>query len=321
MNTSAHAVDAALGKPGDFILGLEVVLPTGEILETGTKSTRRPAGIDLTKLFIGSEGLFGIITKIRMRLIPLPSTKNIVAYYTNEDDVLQTVMEMYRQNVPAPLFFEFLDRKSAKIGFESVGLKDPQSSVAIISVHAWSQAGVEEKARLFKNFLEKNKAVKVEIVEDEMKWNKIWSSRSEAGNFLNRYGTSWVCELTPRVDKLKEAYHEADQLIRNMEAYKSPENFVFGHIGAPTIHAHCFIPRLDLSDEVKKAVTMEFMEKMEMLNVKYEGHGGEWGVTGLRIPFFIKKKYKTIYYDLLVKLKRMFDPNNILNTGNLEGLM
>lgn len=72
VNTSAHAVDAAIFKPGDYVLGLEVVLPTGEILQTGTESTRKAAGIEATKFFVGSEGLWCVITKIRMRLIPLP---------------------------------------------------------------------------------------------------------------------------------------------------------------------------------------------------------------------------------------------------------
>ncbi|MFH0844740.1 MAG: FAD-binding oxidoreductase, partial [Pseudomonadota bacterium] len=102
VNTSAHAVDAALGKPGDFVLGLEVVLPTGEILQTGTESTRKPAGIEPTKFFIGSEGLLGVLTSIRMRLIPLPYFENIVAYYDSTDPILDTVMEMYKQGVPPP---------------------------------------------------------------------------------------------------------------------------------------------------------------------------------------------------------------------------
>lgn len=96
VNTSAHIVDAALGKPGDFVLGLEVVLPTGEILHTGTESLRRPAGTELTRLFVGSEGLLDVKTMVRMRLIPLPKFRNIVAYYKNIDDILETIMEMTR---------------------------------------------------------------------------------------------------------------------------------------------------------------------------------------------------------------------------------
>ena len=125
VNTSAHAVDATICKPGDYVLGMEVVLPTGEILNTGTESTRKPAGIEATKFLVGSEGLLCVITKIRMRLIPLPHTQNIVAYYKRSEDIIDTVMAMYKKAVPTPMFFEYLDEKSSKVGFEAVGLEAP----------------------------------------------------------------------------------------------------------------------------------------------------------------------------------------------------
>ena len=111
VNTSAHAVDATICKPGDYVLGMEVVLASGEILNTGTESTRKPAGIEATKFLVGSEGLLCVITKIRMRLMPLPHTRNIVAYYKRSEDIIDTVMAMYKKSIPTPLFFEYLDEK------------------------------------------------------------------------------------------------------------------------------------------------------------------------------------------------------------------
>ena len=69
INTIGHMVDICLGKIIDYVMGVEVVLPNGEIVETGTRSIRRPAGIDYTRFFVGMEGLFGVITKVRMRLL------------------------------------------------------------------------------------------------------------------------------------------------------------------------------------------------------------------------------------------------------------
>ena len=71
---------------------------------------------------IGSEGILGVFTSLRMRLIPIPYFKNIVAFYKSTEDILKRVMEMYRLMIPAPLFFEFLDENASKIGFEAVGL-------------------------------------------------------------------------------------------------------------------------------------------------------------------------------------------------------
>jgi glycolate oxidase len=318
VNTSAHAVDAALGKPGDFVLGFEVVLPTGEIIQTGTESTRRPAGIDPTKIFIGSEGLLGVLTLIRMRLIPLPYFEHIVAYYNKTEDILDTVMAMYKQGIHPPLFFEYLDERAAKIGFEAVGLEEPIGAVAMMRVHSWSKVGSDEKAKNFLNFLKTGNPIKARIVKDIEEWNSIWSSRAEAGNYMYRLGTTFGSEISPRVDKLKDAFQEAKAIIANLESYKNAEFISFGHIGAPTIHAYAFMPTKDISNDIKKAVTLEMREKTEGLNIKYGGCGGEWGLTAQRVSF-LKKKYEEILYETLVKIKKAVDPNDILNRGNLQG--
>ncbi len=318
VNTSAHGVDAALGKPGDFILGLEVVLPTGEIIQIGTESTRRAAGIDPTKFFIGSEGLLGVLTLLRMRLLPLPYFEHIVAYYNKTEDILDTVMEMYKKGIHPPLFFEYLDEKAAKIGFEAVGLKEPVGAVTMMRVHCWNKIGSENKAQNFLKFLKTMNPIEAKIVKDIDEWNSIWSSRAEAGNYMYRLGTTFGSEISPRVDKLKDAFQEARSLILNLDNYKGNEFISFGHIGAPTIHAYAFMPTKDIASEVKKALTIEVREKTEDLNIKYGGCGGEWGLTAQRVSF-LKKKYGNDVYEVLVKMKKILDPNDILNRGNLQG--
>jgi glycolate oxidase len=320
VNTSAHGVDAALGKPGDFVLGFELVLPTGEVITTGTESTRRPAGIDPTKFFIGSEGLMGIITLVRMRLIPLPYFQHIVAYYRSTEDILDTVIEMYRQRIFPPLFFEYLDELAAKIGYEAVGLDEPEGAVAMMRLHSWSKAGCEERARNFLQFLEGGSTIEARIVDDLEEWNKIWTSRAEAGNYMYRLGLTFGSEISPRVDKLREAFQDAKSFILNLDSYQGNEFLSFGHIGAPTIHAYAFLRTKDISSELKKAIALEMREKSENLNIKYGGCGGEWGLTAQRVGF-LKKKYGEDVYQALVKLKKALDPNDILNRGNLQGWM
>ncbi len=318
VNTSAHAVDASIGKPGDYVLGLEVVLPTGEILHTGTESTRKPAGIEATKFLVGSEGLLCVITRIRMRLIPKPKMENIVAYYGSTEEILDTVIAMYREGMFTPLFFEYLDEMACKIGYEAVGLSPHGGAVAMMSMHSATEAGCREKAEIFLEFLKRTNPMEARIVTDPQEWGKIWSSRAEAGNYVYRLGSTFGSEITPRVDKLQEAYRDAKEIILNLDSYKGNQFYSFGHIGAPTIHAYAFMPTKDISNEVKKAVTIEMREKTEALNIKYGGCGGEWGLTAQRAGF-LEKKYGSVYTDVLRRLKTAFDPENILNRGNLEG--
>ena len=201
VNTSAHAVDAAIFKPGDYVLGLEVVLPTGEILQTGTESTRKPAGIEATKFFVGSEGLWCVITKIRMRLIPLPHMKYMVAHYRATEDILDTVMAMYKKGIPTPMFYEYLDEESSKIGFEAVGLKPPAGAVAMMAMHSATRVGCDEKAKDFLEFLRTGNPLEARIVTDKKEWDPIWSSRAEAGNYIYRLGSTFGSEITVRVDR------------------------------------------------------------------------------------------------------------------------
>ncbi len=320
VNTSAHGVDATLFKPGDYVLGLEVVLPTGEILNTGTESIRRPAGIELSSMFIGSEGLLCVISRIRMRLVPHPCLRNIVASFKGTEDILDTVTAMYREGIPTPMFFEYLDEKASRIGFSAVGLEEPEGAIALITVASSTEKGADEKAGLFLDFLTKQRLINARIVNDREEWDLIWRSRSEAGNYLYRLGTTFGSEITVRVDSLKEAFREAREIILNLESYSGNEFFSFGHIGAPTMHAYAFVRTKDIPDETKIAIATEVREKTEALNIKYGGCGGEWGLTSQRVDF-LKKKYGIDYYNLLVKMKKLLDPENILNRGNLEGWM
>jgi glycolate oxidase len=318
VNTSAHAVDSALGKPGDYVLGLEVVLPEGEIIETGTHSMRRPAGVELTKFMVGSEGAFGIITRVRMRLAPLPATTNIVANFAKTEDILAVVMEMYRRGISPPMFFEYLDESSARIGFSAVGLPAPAGAVAIITMHSDTPEGCRVKSQRFLEFLQEAAPLDARIMEPGPEWDQIWSSRAEAGNYVYRQGSTFGSEVTPRVDKLLDAFADTREFILNLESYSGPQFISFGHIGAPTLHGYAFIPTKDIPSQIKKAITLEVRQKSENINVKYGGCGGEWGLTAQRVDF-LKARYQPAYYQLLLNLKKALDPKNILNRGNLEG--
>jgi len=318
VNTSAHAVDSALGKPGDYVLGLEVVLPTGEILETGTESLRRPAGVELTRLLVGGEGLLGVITKVRMRLVPAPDTANIVAYYDKSEEILATVMDMYARGLVPPMFFEYLDEAACKIGYEAVGLAPPTGAVAMMTIHSDTPEGCQAKAERFLAFLQERNPLSAEIMKDDQKWAKVWSSRAEAGNYVYRRGTTFGSEITPRVDKLLDAFADTREFILNLDNKASAQFISFGHIGAPTIHGYAFWPTKDIPSETKKALTLELRNKSEAINAKYGGCGGEWGLTAQRADF-LKLRYGPDYYQALVNLKKAFDPHNILNRGNLEG--
>lgn len=318
-NTIGHMVDAWAGRPVDHTMGLEVVLATGEIVETGTKSLRRPAGLDLTRLFAGSEGLFGIITKIRMRLIRDPEKIYTVAVFEKPEIVAQAFVDIYQKKAPIPLYGEFLDESAAKSGFEMKGLQPPEGPIALtISTGRTKQEASRNAEMLGKIFRERG-SIRTYTVEDEDLQEKIWGARDYILQVVAKEKGNWTAiEVGPALPYLPEALHYLKNIApKKLDVLKNREVVTYGHLGACSLHGLWVIPREWPDDKKRKACREAFQVEREM-NLKYEGCGGELGQLAGRIPFF-KEKYGEIGYSIFVKMKKMFDPNNLINPGNLEG--
>jgi len=319
INTIGHMVDAHVGKPVDHIMGVEVVLPTGEIIETGTKSLRRPAGIDLTRFFVGTEGLFGIITKIRMRLIKDPAKVYVVAFFKEPEDVARAFVDMYRKKAPVPLYGEFLDESAARLGFEMVGLEPPKGSVALATATGRTIEDARKNAEALCEVFREGNAIETFIVEDKERQTKFWGARDYILHVVAEKRGQWTAiEVAPALPYLPEALHYLKhEAPKTLKVLKDREVYVYGHLGACSIHGLWIIPR-EWSNEKKKEACREAFRVEREMNIKFEGCGGELGQMAGRIQF-IKEKYGEVAYSLLLKLKKTFDPNNILNPGNLEG--
>ena len=116
------------GVTRDYVLGLEVVLPTGQIIKTGVKTTKGVVGYDLTRLFIGSEGTLGIITRMTLRLLPLPEgIRTMTAVFDEIDKAAQTVSEIIRRSI-IPRTIEFMDHASIQCVKEQLKIDLPARS-------------------------------------------------------------------------------------------------------------------------------------------------------------------------------------------------
>lgn len=320
INTIGHMVDMHVGKPADHILGLEVILPTGEIIETGTKSLRRPSGMDLTKFFIGTEGQFGVISKIRMKLIVDQAKVYVVGYFNEAEDVAKAFMRIYTKKAPIPLYGEFLDKETAEVGFKLKGLPQPQGCVAFAIITGRTKEDVMQNAKkVFGVFKDTEGFIGAETVEDPAYQQKVWGTRESILHLIGKHKGSWTAiEVAPALPFLAKCLHELKiEVPQTLKVLKNEKMYLYGHLGACSMHALWIIPK-DWSNEKKKEAVLEALEVEKKLNVKYEGCGGELGQLAGRIPFF-KERYGNIAYNLLLKLKKTFDPNNILNPGNLEG--
>jgi glycolate oxidase len=155
-------------------MGVEVVLPNGEIIETGTRSIRRPAGLDYTRFFVGTEGLFGVITKVRMRLLPDFKKGYVVGFFPEITDIGHAIVRIYKEKLPPPLYGEFLDNDACTAPFQVRGLKaEGEYTPAITRGH--TQEDADRQAAEIMRVFKAERAVEARVVTSPKEQEDYWA--------------------------------------------------------------------------------------------------------------------------------------------------
>lgn len=320
INTLGHLTDNIFGRPVNNVLGLEVVLPTGGIIETGSKCLRRSAGWDLARIFIGAEGILGVITKVRMVLIPMPETADTVGFFKTVEEIGHAVGLMYKNKYPLPMDGEFVGEKACKVGYEALDLDFPEGAMAITRSMGRTKEDAVKNAQEMVKLFKSEGATEAFILEDSEIAEKVWGVRENAMRWGQEKGLKGylATEVNPTLPRLGEAMTELshitegrDDLIGETEAY------LYGHVGSDSLHCLFVFPYSWGTEKMKQVVNQIWNLEKE-LQLKYDGVGGDWGWLPHRVPLF-REKYGETAYELIKKMKQLFDPNNILNRGNLEG--
>jgi len=320
VNTIGHLTDNIFGRPVNNVLGLEVVLPTGEIIETGSRCLRRSAGWDLARIFIGSEGILGIITKIRMILIPMPQTVDAVGFFKTVEEIGNVIGLMYRKKLPLPMDGEFVGEKACKVGYDALGLDFPEGAMAITRSMGRTKEEALRNAQDMVELFKDAGATESFILKDPEVAEKVWGVRENAMRWGQEKGLKGylAIEVNPALPRLAEAMTELNHITEGRnDLIGQTEAYLYGHVGSDSLHCLFAFP-YTWSTEKMKQVVDEIWNLEKELQLKYDGVGGDWGWLPYRVPFF-REKYGETSYELIKKMKKLFDPNNILNRGNLEG--
>ena len=318
-NTSAHLIDTGIGKPGDYMLAVEVVLPTGEIIETGTHGLGKPAGTDMTKFFVGGDGILGVVTKTRMRLVPMIQYSYGIACFSELGPIARSVKRMYLEQAPVPIFTEFLDHNVATIGYTNKGMEAPPGHVIFFVSYDREKEQADRKMDVLMDVFKKEDPIYADPVTDMVQWKKVWSARESTIPFLMNSlgGRLLLCEVVCNLAQFEEGMEEAAQFNKGVPYLEDLTIYLFGHIGALSFHPAFIVPP-DLGDDRLREITDLVYKREAEFNTKYGTCGREWGQFSKRKDFFIMR-YGQASYDLMKKIKAAFDPNNILNPGVLEG--
>lgn len=305
------------GNTGHHILGLEVVMPNGDIVEYGGKRRKDSSGYNLLQLFIGSEGTLGIFTKIYVNLIPQPGkVVDLLVPFDNIEKAISNVGTLITESKTLPSGIEFIDKKSIEYASKYTGMKLPYQdeieSYLIIQYEALSLEEIEGLYEKSGKTLQKNGAKDVFIADNRTNSEKIWRMRRnwlESLKSIDPYvPTGDVVVPTSKIPEIMQYITEISQ------EYKI-DIPVAGHAADGNLHPAPLKPK-NIPIEEWKEVSEEILGKIA---IKAANMGG--AVSGEHGIGFIKKellkKTKPKQYEEMKKIKDILDPNCIMNPGKL----
>lgn len=316
-NAATNAGGPACVKYGttrDYVLGLSAVLPTGELIQTGTATRKGVVGYDLTRLLVGSEGTLGVITKLTLKLLPHPARQQcLAAVFSDLGAAMRAIISvMTRGHLPSAM--EFLDAKCLKL----VGDLLPEHVKAKISggrealVLIESDGGAEETAReaaAIEAICRELGALAIIPAPNDEAREAVWKVRRSVSTRIHESCAVYIPEdIAVPIGKIAE-------MVAALPAVEQRFNidiYAFGHAGDGNIHLNLTAP-----DESARPKVEQAAEECVRLALALGGTmSGEHGV-GLAKRHLLPLEIAPASLKLQKGIKRLLDPNNILNPGKL----
>ena len=300
------------GVTRNYVMGLEVVLPNGEIAWMGNKCVKDVAGYSLKDLFIGSEGTLGIITKVLLRLIPKPAAKKtMVATFNQMDHAAEAVSAIIAAQI-IPCTLEFLDRTTIHCveDYAKVGLPLDCEALLLMETDGHPAVVAEEAAQMQQICREKG-AMQVRVAKDDAEAAKLATARRSAFSALARVAPTTILEdaTVPR--------SELARMIRFVEAIAKKYKLrigTFGHMGDGNLHPTFLTDERNKEEmhRVEEAFREIFDEAIRLGGTITGEHG-----IGLAKKSFLPKFAGDAQMRVLRELRRTLDPAGILNPGKM----
>jgi glycolate oxidase len=300
------------GVTRNYIMGLEVVLPDGEVMWTGNKCMKDVAGYSMRDLFIGSEGTLGVVTKVLLKLIPKPAArKTLIATFAQMDLAAQAVSDIIAAQI-IPCTLEFLDRTTVRCveDFAKVGLPIDCEALLLMETDGHPAAVADEAAKM-EEFARKNGALEIRVAKDDAEATKLLTARRSAFSALARVAPTTILEdaTVPRSELAK--------MIRFVESVAKQHNVrigTFGHMGDGNLHPTFLTDERNKEEmhRVEEATKEIFAEAVRLGGTITGEHG-----IGVAKKSFLPKFAGDAQMRVMRELRRTLDPNGILNPGKI----
>ncbi len=300
------------GVTYNYVLGLEVVLPTGEIIKTGRKTVKGVVGYDLTSLFVGSEGTLGVITEITLRLIPRPEKNGtLLAAFEDVHKCVRAVDSILKKRT-LPSAIEFIDSNSIK-AVESrfkLGISENVNAIILIEVDGDTEI-VDLMAEKYRDLCEKHGALEINVATEKEEQERLWKIRRSIAPALLGLKASKINEdvCVPR-SKIPELITVLDRI----SAKYSVPVASFGHAGDGNLHVNFLFDRHDTKELVRaEMATRELFEEVLLLGGTISG---EHGIGIAKSPFMAMEVGDSAL-KTMKRIKKALDPCNIMNPGKV----
>jgi glycolate oxidase len=315
-STNAHGMRAVkYGPTSVWVLGLEVVLPDGQVIETGSVGSRAKqssAGLELTKLIVGAEGTLGVVTRLRLKLMAIPPTRAIVlGLFDVLENAGQAVQAVFAAGVN-PSAIEILDQRSIQaINLYRPAMALPAVEALLLFEVDGNPPGVRWDAARITEVISPL-AKHTEWSDEPERINALWEARSVVGAALGTlrpgaqraYCGEDICVPVARIP-------EALRALQDIGARHRIPIATYGHIGGGGLHPGNLIDGRD-PDEVQRVLRVA--DEIHQLALRMNGTTtGEHGVGTARAPYMAQEHGPAL--EVMRRLKQALDPNGIMNPG------
>jgi glycolate oxidase len=300
------------GTTKRYVLALEAVLPTGQIIRTGAKTVKSVVGYDLTQLLVGSEGTLAIITEVLLRLVPKPEAQRALrASFADIESAVDAVTRLISGRV-VPAAIELVDRGSLDALRAHLGesLAPEGAGAALIVEVDGALATVEEEISLVERGCAEAGALDIEHAAGEAGRRELWQRRRELSAALRRIST---IKLNNDVVVPRGRIPDLFQLVADIRAASGLPIACFGHAGDGNIHVNIMVPQQDGAMQRARAAEARLFEGV----VALEGSiSGEHGIGFTKAPY-LHLELSNEEIALMKRVKAAFDPHGILNPGKI----
>jgi D-lactate dehydrogenase (cytochrome) len=315
-STSASGTMAVkYGTMKTVISGLTVVLPNGDIINTGSRTKKTSAGYNLTNLFIGSEGTLGIITEVQLRLSPIPeSIMAAVCHFPTLENAVQTAQQVIQYGIPIARI-EMLNKDQMGISIRYSKLKDIQEVPTLFFEFHGSEISNNENIKIVEEISKDNNGSSFKWAKDQEERNKLWKARWDvyySVKALINNGRVYSTDVCLPISNITECVNYAEEQAKKF-GLRAP---MVGHLGDGNFHV--LLP----FDPEKKEMYKKIREFNDLLIKKaLELNGtitGEHGVGLHKKEYLLEEHGDNI--PVMKMIKRSIDQNNIMNPGKIFDL-